>query len=208
MNLLLPYLHILLLAWAFYSGYEVYNENSVKIEGVKERNQIQRAKLKKTERQLKQVKKFQENLEESKSRVKEVVEKISEMQKQLPSDIKDIEVTGNLTDFATMLKMVNPEVTPAVEVNRNFYFSKDYNLDMQGTYLQALIFFEKLENLSKQDRILNVKYLKLSVSESADSRSRFKILDQTTTLEAYRYNEYYDATKDIQEEKNKVKKDE
>ena len=208
MNLLLPYLHILLLAWAFYSGYEVYNENSVKIEGVKERNQIQRAKLKKTERQLKQVKKFQENLEESKSRVKEVVEKISEMQKQLPSDIKDIEVTGNLTDFATMLKMVNPEVTPAVEVNRNFYFSKDYNLDMQGTYLQALIFFEKLENLSKQDRILNVKYLKLSVSESADSRSRFKILDQTTTVEAYRYNEYYDATKDIQEEKNKVKKDE
>lgn len=208
MNLLLPYLHILLLAWAFYSGYEVYNENSVKIEGVKERNQIQRAKLKKTERQLKQVKKFQENLEESKSRVKEVVEKISEMQKQLPSDIKDIEVTGKLTDFATMLKMVNPEVTPAVEVNRNFYFSKDYNLDMQGTYLQALIFFEKLENLSKQDRILNVKYLKLSVSESADSRSRFKILDQTTTLEAYRYNEYYDATKDIQEEKNKVKKDE
>ena len=208
MNLLLPYLHILLLAWAFYSGYEVYNENSVKIEGVKERNQIQRAKLKKTERQLKQVKKFQENLEESKSRVKEVVEKISEMQKQLPSDIKDIEVTGKLTDFATMLKMVNPEVTPAVEVNRNFYFSKDYNLDMQGTYLQALIFFEKLENLSKQDRILNVKYLKLSVSESADSRSRFKILDQTTTVEAYRYNEYYDATKDIQEEKNKVKKDE
>lgn len=204
----MPYLHILLLAWAFYSGYEVYNENSVKIEGVKERNQIQRAKLKKTERQLKQVKKFQENLEESKSRVKEVVEKISEMQKQLPSDIKDIEVTGKLTDFATMLKMVNPEVTPAVEVNRNFYFSKDYNLDMQGTYLQALIFFEKLENLSKQDRILNVKYLKLSVSESADSRSRFKILDQTTTLEAYRYNEYYDATKDIQEEKNKVKKDE
>ena len=198
----------MLLAWAFYSGYEVYNENSVKIEGVKERNQIQRAKLKKTERQLKQVKKFQENLEESKSRVKEVVEKISEMQKQLPSDIKDIEVTGKLTDFATMLKMVNPEVTPAVEVNRNFYFSKDYNLDMQGTYLQALIFFEKLENLSKQDRILNVKYLKLSVSESADSRSRFKILDQTTTLEAYRYNEYYDATKDIQEEKNKVKKDE
>lgn len=198
LDLIVKNLHVLFILYAGWSAMGYQERISQMYQSTKNQLVSSEAKLNKAQRDLVNVKKFQENLEESKRKVKEVVAKIAEMQRQLPSDIQDTVVTGKLTDFATELKMVNPSSNPKLEVNNKFYFSKEYNFDAQGTYLQAMIFFEKLENLSKSDRILNVKYVKMKNSEDADPRSRFKILDITTTIEAYRYNNSYDPTKDIE----------
>ena len=197
MNMLIKNLHIFILLYVLYIGFEFQTELDLKLTQAKSTLTAAEVKLEKTNRDLKSVLKFQENLDESKKRITEVVNRIAEMQRQLPSDIKDIEVTGKITSFANDLKMVNPNVTPKAEVNNKFYISKEYNFDSQGTYLQALVFFEKLEKMAMSDRILNVKYIKFKQSENSDPRSRFKILDITTTLEAYKYNTAYDPTKDI-----------
>lgn len=199
MDALVKNLHVFIILYALYNVFTYYEIMDEKLVQSKDSLVVSERKLTKVKRDLVAVRKFQENLEESKKRVREVVAKIEEMQKQLPSDIQDTEVTGRVTEFANDLKMVAPSASPKEEKNNKFYFSKDYEFSAQGTYLQSLIFFEKLENLAKSDRILNVKYVKMVNSENADPRSRFKILKIETMLEAYRYNTSYDPTKDISE---------
>lgn len=197
MNIVVKYLHFIILAYCLMIGFEYQEEMSLKVNQVSEELLILEGKLERSERDLSKVKKFQENLEESKKRVNEVVAEIEKMQRQLPSDIQDTVVTGKLSDFANDLKMLNPSSAPKLEVDNKFYISKEYSFSAQATFLQVLIFFEKLENLSKSDRILNVKRLKMINAKNADPRSRFKILDFDTTVEAYRYNNAYDPTQDI-----------
>lgn len=197
MNILIKNLHVLFMLYAGYLAFDYQTVQEEKLVSVTEQLSSIEDRLAKTNKELLAVRKFQENLEDSKKRVKEVVAKIEEMQRQLPSDIQDTVVTGKVTEFATELRMVAPSSVPKLEVNNKFYFSKEYAFEAQGTFLQTLIFFEKLEQLSKTDRILNVKKVSMKVAENADPRSRFKILDFTTIVEAYRYNTAYDPTKDI-----------
>lgn len=187
-------IHFLLLAYALFLGYEHSDMLTSKILAADSELEVQQIKLRKKQKELKGVKKFEANLDQSKKRVQEVLKKIETIQEQLPSDIRDTEVSGKLTEFAMDLKMKNPSPSPKLEVDNKFYISKEYNFDAEGTFLQFLIFYEKLDNLSKGGRILNVKYLRMKPLDKEQSRngaSRFKILSLSTTLEAYRYNKNY-----------------
>ena len=186
-------MHLGILLYALYTGFLYYEEQSLKLEDATQKSEAMTSKLNKVKRELNEVKKFESDIETSKARVKEVVKKIETIQKQLPSDIKDSEISETLIGFAKTLRILNPSPVPREEVNKEFYFSKDYSFDASGTFLQFVIFFEKLENLAKDGRILNVKYVRMKVSESNNSRSRFQILDMSTTLEAYRYNDQFDV---------------
>jgi Tfp pilus assembly protein PilO len=188
-------MHLLFL---FYAGYIAYNHQIFQEEKLAEvisQFDANKVKLSRVERDLKEVKSFEENLEESKKRVTEVVRKIETIQKQLPSEIKDAQVNGKLEEFAQVLKIINPSPVPKEEINHKFYISKDYNFDAQGTFLQFLILFEKLEALALDGRILNVKYVRMQRDKEADPRSRFQILNLSTTLEAYKYNTNFDMRK-------------
>ena len=71
------------------------------------------------------------------------------------------------------------------------WFSPDSEINWTSSRLE-----QKLENLAKKGRILNVKYVKIKQSAEADPRSRFKILELNTIVEAYRYNHNF-KTEDI-----------
>lgn len=185
-------IHFLFLAYAIFIGVEYQEVSEEKLVSAKDQLEAMESKITKVERDLKEVKQFEDDREKSMERVQQVVDQIKTIQKQLPSEIRDAEVNGKLTEFSRTLKMLNPNPSPSTEVNQNFYISKDYNFDVQGTYLQFLIFYEKLENLAKNGRILNVKYLRMKGSTEGDPRSRFQLLDLTSTVEAYKYNESYD----------------
>lgn len=188
-------LHILFLFYAGYIAYFHQIDLETKLTDAISQADAGKVKLSRIERDLKEVKSFEENLEESKRRVREVVKKIETIQRQLPSEIKDAQVNGKLEEFSNSLKIINPTPVPRDEVNNKFYISKDYNFDAKGTYLQFLILFEKLEDLAMDGRILNVKYVRLQTDTEADPRSRFQILNLSTTLEAYRYNTDFDMRK-------------
>lgn len=184
---------ILLIAWAGWSAFEYNEVKVIELEDQKNVTDSLAGQFARVERELNEVKRFEENLEESKKRVESVQAKLETIQKQLPAVISDTEVNQGLTTIADSLKMLNPSPLPKQEVSHNFYFSKEFNFDVEGTFLQGLIFFENLERRAEEGkgRILNVKYVRFSESQTGDKRSRFKILKLSTVVEAFRYNPNY-----------------
>ena len=183
-------IHLIFLVYALMLGMDSYDQMNVKFESAKAALESTNIKLNKIKRDLNKLKNFDSNLVDSKSRVREVVKRIEKAQKQLPSEINDADVSGKLTQFSDDLKMLDPSPVPRIEQDFKFYISKDYNFDAKGTFLQFLIFFENLERLGDDGRILNVKYVRITESNTGDDRSRFKILNLSTTVEAYRYNNF------------------
>lgn len=193
MDILVKNLHFLFLAYAIFLGYTLQAELDGKLTELKESNESLDSIIVREKRSLADVKKFGANLEKSKKRVGEVIVKIEKVQRQLPSTISDAEINDKLLSITNDLKILTPNsLQPRMEENNKFYYSKAFNFDIQGTFLQFLIFFEKLDIMASNGRILNIKYLKMKVSESGDDRSRFKLLDLTTEVEAYRYNQDFD----------------
>lgn len=185
------YFWVFILAYAGFIGMERYELKEQELFSQKSLNDALPPKFKRAKKELEDVKRFAENLEESKKAVKEVVARIETVQKQLPPDIIDTEVNETLSNIASGLKMKDPTPSAKGEVINDFYISKDFNFDVQGTFLQGLIFFGELDKLSNGGRILNVKYLRFSESDVGDPRSRFKILNLSTTLEAFKFNPNY-----------------
>lgn len=188
---LVKFFPLLLIGVSGLSMLEMYESKMLELETDKKTLAQKERDIKRKTKELAEVKRFEQNLEDSKRRVEDVLKQIETVQKQLPAEINDTEVNGTLSGIATGLKMLDPAPRPKAEVNNNFYFSKEYNFDVQGTFLQGLIFFEKLENLSSEGRILNVKYVRFSESKAGDARSRFKILNLSSVVEAFRYNPNY-----------------
>jgi len=187
-------IHMFIIIYAGYNLFMIYEEKELALVASMQGKSTAQAKLKKSKASLEEVDRFNKNLEESRKRVKGVVENIKKIQRQLPSEINDSDVQGILEGISNTLKMKEMELKPKTENSHDFYFSKDYLYDSKGTFLQGLILFEKLEELSKTGRILNVKYVRMTLDKDADSRSRFKVLNLSTVVESYRYNPSYKMT--------------
>jgi Tfp pilus assembly protein PilO len=192
-DILTKNIHMFLILYTAYNIFTIYEEKSLLVENKTSNLAGSERKLKKSKKELAKIDQFNKDLEASRERVKEVVKEIKKVQRQLPSEINDTEVQGILTDISNDLKMSGPETKPLEEIAHGFYYSKEYIFDAKGTFLQYLIFYEKLENLSKAGRILNVKYLRISQDKNSDKRSRFRTLRLTTNVESFRYNPNYKA---------------
>jgi len=184
-------IHMFILFYTGYNLFTIWEDKSALLETSTASKISAEDKLTKSKASLDEVDRFNKNLEESRKRVSGVVENIKKIQRQLPSEFNNAEVQKIMADIANSLKMINPEMKPKEEISNDFYFSKDYIFDSKGTFLQALILFEKLEELSKVGRILNVKYVRFTLDPEADKRSRFKVLKVNTIVESYRYNPNY-----------------
>ena len=198
-NKLLGNFHWIFFIMAAMNLFTIYEEKSVvventnlSIEGLKGRRISQ-------ERKLKSITKFKENLSQSKDRVKEVVKQIEKIQKQLPSEVNDTVVATSISELAEDLKMQNVGISPLAEELNGFYFTKNYNVKADGTFLQAIIMFE---NLEKSERILNVKGFEIK-DQNTVTRGRFKVLSVETNIESYRYNSNYKEKSGVEEIESK-----
>lgn len=197
-DFLIKNIHYFILIYAGWNIFTIYEEQTVNVEQREVSLEAIRARLKKSKADLEKVDQFNRDLESSKMRVNEVVKEIEKVQRQLPSDINDSEVLGIMSDIALGLKIQKPETLPRIEESFGFYYAKEYQFSAVGTFLQFLILFEKLEDLSKIGRILNVKYLSYEQDEDADSRSQFKSLVFKTMVESFRYNPSYKPKESIE----------
>jgi len=188
---LIKNLHIFILLYTAYINYNLYEEKTLEVESLKAQIASTEARLARSKTELAKIDQFNKDLAASKQRVEEVVAEIERVQKQLPSEINDTEVQQLLVGVTNDLRMKDPNTRPKNEVPNGFYFTKDYDFSAKATFLQSLIFFEKLENLSKSNRILNVKYVRIYDDPSADERSQFRGLNLATNVESYRYNSAY-----------------
>lgn len=194
-NVLIKNSHLFVIAYALLQLFEIYTERTEQLEAVLQQTPVVQSKIVQQERKLKKIEQFKQNLEDSKQRVEEVVAQIEKTQRQLPTEVNDTVIQDYLKTAAEGLRMKDPRQIPGNEQNNGFYFSKIYEFQASGTFLQSLIFFEQL---AKSERILNV--LDLSIKHTAkDFQGRYQVVDMTTRIESFRYNPNYKEKSGVEE---------
>lgn len=195
MDSLIKNLHVFIILYAVFSLYTVYEEQTLNIENLKMEIPTLQASIETSKKKIAEIETFKANLEASKERVQEVVKQIEKAQKQLPTDVNDTLVQQYFSATAEKLRMLNPNPTTQNETLNGFYYAKNYKFTASGTFLQTLIL---LEQISKAERILNVKSIHLKQT-SESKRSRFQILDIDMMVESYRYNTNYKEESGVEE---------
>lgn len=176
--------YLVILFWGAWQGYVIWEEYDANIEEVLSRIPIINRKINKTKREKKQIKEYLRDIKEAKKNIELVAEEVENLQKKLPEEINDAENLGLIKQIAVSLNIKNIYLSPGVEENKGFYFSKRYELSASGTYLQILIFLEKI---GLSERLLNIKSLQVTRSQEKQ-RGRFQIINAKVIIEAYRYN--------------------
>lgn len=195
------YIPVLVIAFTCWMIWEDYNFHDQEIERIKTSLPVVEQRIKRKAQQRSQIKDFLKNIEEAKSRVRLVADEVALVQKKLPDTISDAKNLDALKNIADELSIKNPSFSQGNEEDRGFYMAKSYNFQAQGTYLQFLLFIEKVHN---SDLLLNVKSLSFK-KPSQPFRGRYQVLDANIVLEVYRYNQNYKVDTGIEKIENEFK---
>jgi Tfp pilus assembly protein PilO len=183
-NKLIGNLHWFVLLYGLYGGWVLYDEHSVQLEEIQNQLPSIEAEIVTTEKKVKEIQEFVKKTDEYKVRVEEVAKTIESVQRQLPPDINDTQILTYFSEEMSFLNMKDAALNPGKEDRSTYFISKDFLVKAKGTFLQFLIFFERIGNA---ERIYNVKKLKISVS-GINQKGRFQIVEGEGIIQAYRLN--------------------
>lgn len=183
-NKLIVNAHFLLLAYGMYGTWVMYDEHTVQLEQIIAGGSGVDAEIADARKKVKEIQEFLKKSDEYKVRVEEVAKNIESVQKQLPAETNDTQILTYLQAEINGLNIKDASFTPGKEDKSTYFISKEYAFKAKGTYLQFLIFFERMGNA---DRIYNVKNLELSSSQD-HNKGRFQIIEGSGVIQAYRYN--------------------
>ena len=199
MNSIIKNLHLFILIYATAIIFQAYDENSKQNESLQEKLPQIQSQLQKERKEKQNLEGYFKDVQEAKDRIELVAQKLEKLQKQLPEEVSDAENLNIVRNIAESVNMKNILLSPGEDKVNGFYISKEYRLKATATYLQYLVFLEKL---AQQERILNVKSVLLEMGKGIQ-RGRFVLLDSKIILESFRYNKDYKEDRGIQEiEKN------
>jgi Tfp pilus assembly protein PilO len=182
-NKLIVNAHFLIILYGVYGSYVMYDEHNLQLEQIVQSGSGIDAEIVAAQKKIKEIQEFLKKSDEYKVRVEEVAKNIESVQKQLPSETNDTQILTYLQGEINALNIKDAQFTPGKEDKSTYFISKDYSLKAKGTFLQFLIFFERIGNA---DRIYNIKNLKLTVN--SDNKGRFQIINGEGTIQAYRFN--------------------
>ena len=183
-NKLIANLQVFIVLWGLYGAWVMYDEHSLKMDDLNNQFPSIEADILANQKKVKEIQEFVKKTEESKVRVEEVAKNIESAQKQLPADINDNQILTVFNSEINALNIKDPQTIPGGETTGTYFISKEYKLKANGTFLQFMIFFERIGNAT---RIYNVKSLKL-VNADSNNRGRFQLISCESIIEAFRYN--------------------
>lgn len=183
-NKFISNIHFLIVAYGLYAAWIVYDDHSIRLSEIDAQFPGIQAEIANNQKKVKEIQEFVKKAEESKVRVEEVAKNIESAQKQLPAEINDNQIITFFNQEINQLNIKEPAIVPGAEVPSTYFISKEYGLKASGTFLQFLVFFERIGNST---RIYNVKNLKLINSDS-NQRGRFHMISAESTIEAFRFN--------------------
>jgi Tfp pilus assembly protein PilO len=183
-NKFISNLHVFIILWGLYGAWVMYDEHSLKMEELESQFPSIEAEIVSNQLKVKAIQEFVKKTEESKIRVEEVAKNIESAQKQLPADINDNQILTVFNSEINSLNIKDPQTVPGGETTSTYFISKEYKIRANGTFLQFMIFFERIGNAT---RIYNVKSLKL-VSGDSNHRGRFQLISCESIIEAFRFN--------------------
>lgn len=177
----------LIVAYASYNLYSIYEEYDPKPDIARAQTEQIRAKLAKNKKIKKEIDDFYKNIKEAEQKIEKVKESVEATQRLLPSEISDTENVALLRQTGEELNIKTMSITPGPEVVNGVFITKQYSFSAQATYVQFVVFFERIANNA---RILNIKNLKLKKTNGLRS-AKIQFLSGSFVLEAYRYNPNY-----------------
>lgn len=183
-NKLIENAHVLLLLYGLYGTWVAYDEHSLQMEELINREASAQAEIGPLEQKVAAIQDFAKKTEEYKARVEEVAKNIEAVQRQLPAETNDSTILSYFQKEIASLNLKDADFKPGAEGVSTYYISKDYSLKAKGTFLQFLIFFERIAGA---DRIYNIKNLKLT-NDNAAQRGRFQMISGEGTIQAFRFN--------------------
>lgn len=184
MSKILSKLHYFIILWVFYGAYNSYEEHLQALEILNAQIPTIEQFILKAKKQKKEIKNYNQDIIEAKLRIEKVADEIEKLQKQLPTNISVTDNLDLLNNLATNLNLKNIALAPDVEEERGFYISQKYKFKADGTYLQFLIFLEKI---SVQERILNIYKISFN-KNSVKQKGRFQIISGEIVIETFKHN--------------------
>lgn len=183
-NKLIANAHVLILLYGIYGVYDKWETHTIQQEELNAQIVQIDDEVVQNQRRLKEISEFMKKADEYKVRVEEVAKNIETVQKQLPADINDSQIIAFFQSEINGLNIKDASITPGRSDTSTYFISKEYKLQGKGTFLQFLIFFERIGNA---DRIYNIKNLKLSTGNEAQ-KGRFQMVTGEGIIQAFRYN--------------------
>lgn len=177
-------LHFIILAYGLYGAYTRYEEHVFQVEEITKQFPPIDEEIQANEKKIKEIQDYLKKSDEYKVRVDEVAKNIEAVQKQLPAETNDSQILTYFNQEMSVLNIKEPSLVPGKEEKSAYYISKEYALKAKGTFLQFLIFFERLSNA---ERIYNVKSLSLKMNKDVQ-KGRFQIIEGEGLIQAYRFN--------------------
>lgn len=186
MEKLLKNIHLVIVLWTAYNLYTIYEEYDPKPEEARQQTERLRLKLAKNKKVKKEIDDFYKNIDEAKLKIQKVKESVEKTQQLLPTEISDLENMTLLRQVAEDLNIKSMKIIPGKEEAKGFFISKQYKFTGQATYVQFVVFFERISN---NKRMLNIKDLNLA--KAGEQRGKFQMLQGSFILEAYKHNPNY-----------------
>lgn len=183
-NKLIANAHVLLFLYGVYGAYTLYDEHNIRLTEIQNQSLSLDGEIEQNQRKVKEIQEFSKKTDEYKVRVEEVAKNIEAVQKQLPAETNDTQILGFFQTEMSALNIKDSNFTPGKEDKSTYFVSKEYSLKAKGTFLQFLIF---LERIGTADRIYNIKTLKLE-SLNAPQKGRFQIISGEGVIQAFRFN--------------------
>lgn len=183
-NKLISNLHWLILLYGLYGAWVMYDEHDVALADIVTRGSGLDEEIEKAQKKVKEIQEFSRKTDEYRIRVEEVAKNIESVQKQLPAETNDTQILSFFQNEINSLNIKDANFTPGKEEKSTYYISKEYTLKAKGTFLQFLIF---LERIGKADRIYNIRELKLT-SISEGQKGRFQLITGEGSIQAFRFN--------------------
>jgi Tfp pilus assembly protein PilO len=183
-NKLIGSIHWVILLYGLYGAWVLYDEHVLQLEEIVTRGTGIDEEIDKMQKKVKEIQEFTRKTDEYKTRVEDVAKNIETVQKQLPADTNDTQILSFFQNEINSLNIKDANFTPGKEEKSTYYISKEYNLKARGTFLQFLIF---LERMGTADRIYNIKELRLS-TPAENQRGRFQIISGEGIIQAFRFN--------------------
>jgi Tfp pilus assembly protein PilO len=183
-NKFIANIHVFMFLYGCWTTYELWEQHDVRLTQTLNEIPTVEQEIVKLKTKVKEITDFIKKADEYKVRVEEVAKNIESVQKQLPAETNDAQI---LSAFQAEMKVLNIKDTtmePRVEETTQYFISKDYSVKASGTFLQFLIFFERIGSAT---RIYNVKSLKLTTN-GATRKGRFQIVNAEAVIQAYRFN--------------------
>ena len=192
---LMKYLPLFLILYSAYDLNNLYTEHSELVENKQGTLPAIQNRINKFKRERKEVDTYMADIESAKKRIELVAQEVEALQKKLPSNISDPENLAMFQGFTDSLNIRDVSIVPAQEENLGFYFKKRYELKGRGTFLQILILMEKI---AENERLLNIKSIKMYKDANSDVRGRFQLIRAEMSIEAYRYNPDHKEKRDVE----------